>query len=424
MPLRRAVRGMLRWTRERLCLAGCYTGRDVPAALVLVMALLPLSGCGNFFQCDKASCATTPPTTTPPGTSPTPAGADYAYVANSSAGTTALAEYGITSNTLSLLGTQQLGFIPVAMAVSPKDTFLYVASVPGIPNPGIYLYAIGQNGTLSVANGGNPLATDTVSSMAISPDGNWLYTINIDGFTLNQYSVNTSSGAITLSVPLTLPGTPCTLTAATPVVQSCSVAVAQSGAYVVASLGLSGDVVYPYTSANGVAPNSAHGGNGIETIPSGYPTVSSGDYSVAVNADNYAIIASTNAVTSYGLLNNGTITKEDPFAFGSGQAPRSVVLNPAGTLAYTANIASSTISGFAVGSNGTLTQVAGSPAAGPKNVAAIGVDNTGGYLLAVGYDSSAGVRLYSISSAGVLAQVAQTGSGANEAFPALVAMTH
>ena len=392
------------------------------AALSVLAAMAPLTGCGNFFQCAKASC----PTSTPPGTSPTtptPAGPDYAYVANSSAGTTTLSEYSITTNALNSLGTIGLGYIPVAMAVSPDDKFLYVASAPGIASPGIYLYNISSSGTLSIANGGNALATDTVSSMAISPDGKWLYTVNIDGVTMNEYTVNTSSGFITLAAPLTLAGTPCTLSASQPVIQSCSVTVAQSGNYVVASLGISGDYVYPYNSTNGIVSNGT-GGSTVEIIPSGYPTTPSGDYSVAVNVDNYAFIAQTNSVTPYGLLNNGTIANEGTIPYTSGQGPRSIVLNPAGTFVYTANVVSSTISGFAIGSGGALTQVTGSPTVGPQNVAAIGVDNTGAYLLAVGYDGSAGVRLYSISSAGVLAQVAETGSGTNEAYPALVAMTH
>ena len=393
------------------------------AALGLIAMLLPMTGCGSFFQCQKASC----PTTTPPGsnpTTPTPAGADYAYVANSTAGTTALSEYSITTNALNSLGSIQLGYIPVAMAVSPKDTFLYVASAAGYTSPGIYLYSISSTGTLTVANGGNAVATDTVSSMAISPDGNWLYTVNVDGVTMNEYQVNTSTGGVTLAAPVALAGTPCTLSVSAPVTQGCSVTVAQSGNYVVASLGVSGDYVYPYNSSNGIVGNGT-GGSSVELIPSGYSTSNpTGDYSVAVNVNNYALIAQTNSVTAYGLLNNGTIANEGTFSYGSGQAPRSIVLNPAGTFVYTANIVSSTISGFAIGSGGALTQVTGSPTVGPQSVAAIGVDNTGGYLLAVGYDGSAGVQLYSISSAGVLAQVAETGSGTNEAYPALVAMTH
>ena len=424
MPEQRALRTtagrMLKWSG----LHGRGRRSAGFAALSLLAAMLSLDGCGSFFQCEKASCPAPVTTGTGSTPTPTPTGADYAYVANSSAGTTALSEYSITTNALNSLGSIQLGYIPVALSVSPNDQFLYVASVSGIASPGIYLYTIGTSGTLTVANGGNPLATDTVGSMAISPDGNWLFTINVDGDTMNEYQLNTSSGGLTLLTDVSLAGTPCTLSASTPVTQSCSVTVAQSGNYVVASLGISGDLVFPYNSSQGIVSTGTNG-FGVETIPSGYSTSNpTGDYSVAVNGNNYAFIAQTNSVTPYGLLNNGTVVNEGTFAYGSGQAPRSVVLNPAGTYLYTADLIASTISGFAIASGGTLTQVTGSPTVGPQNVSAIGVDNTGGYLVAVGYDGSAGVRLFSISSAGVLAQVAEVGSGTNEDYPALVAMTH
>ena len=266
--------------------------------LTLSVASLGAVGCGNFFQCEKASCATTTGTGSGSGT-PTPTGGDYAYVANSSAGTTYLSEYVIGSSTLSSLGTIQLGYIPVALAVAPSNAFLYVASVPGTASPRGYAYAIGSTGALTAANSGNALAIDTVSSMAISPDGQWLFTVNVDGVTMSEYAVNTSTGLLTLDATLNLIGTPCNLSAAVPVSQSCSVTVAQSGGYVVASLGVSGEIVYPYNSTNGIT------GSGVYSIPSGYSTANPvGDFSAAVNGTNYAYVAQTNSLAAYGLLSS------------------------------------------------------------------------------------------------------------------------
>lgn len=388
--------------------------------LLAAFSLLPVSlaGCGNFFQCDKTSCPTTTGTASGSGTS-TAASGDYAYLANSAAGTTYLSEYAISSSSLTSLGSLQLGYIPVALAVAPSNAFLYVASVSGATSPGIYLYSIGSTGALTAANSGNSLAVDTVSSMAISPDGNWLFTVNIDGVTMSEYKVNTSTGALTLNGSLSLLGTPCNLTAAIPVSQSCSVTVSQSGAYVVASTGISGELVYPYNSANGIT------GSGVYSISSGYSTGNPvGDFSAAVNSSNYAYVAQTNSVAAYGLLTAGGYSSYGTVSYATGSAPRSIVLNPAGTFVFTANESASTISGFSVVSGGGLNAVSGSPTPGPPNVSAISVDNTGGYLVGVGYDANTGIRLYTVSSAGVLTQVAQVGSGTNEAYPALVAMTH
>lgn len=384
--------------------------------MALSVASLGLAGCGNFFQCEKTNCPTTG-TGSGSGT-PTPASGDYTYVANSSAGTTYLSEYAIGSSALTSLGTIQLGYIPVALAVAPSNAFLYVASVPGVTNPGVYLYKIGSTGALTVANSGKALAMDTVSSMAVSPDGKWLFTVNVDGITMSEYAADTSTGLLTLDATLNLLDTPCILSAAIPVSQSCSVTVAQSGGYVVASLGTSGEVIYPYNSTNGIT------GSGAYSIPSGYPATPTGDFSAAVNGANYAYVAQTNSLAAYELLSNGNYSILGTAPYPSGSAPRSIVLNPAGTFVFTANEAASTISGFSVVSGGGLTAVTGSPTPGPTNGSAISVDSTGGYLLDVGYDAKTGIRLYTISSVGVLTQVAQVGSGTNEAYPALVAMTH
>ncbi len=390
--------------------------------LVLAAVLGPLTACSGFFQCEKASC---PTSTTGTGTgTPTPGtGGDYAYLANSSAGTTYLSEYSIAGGKLNPLGSGSisLGYIPVALAVAPSNNFLYVATVPGVTSPGVYLYNIGSTGELSVGNGGAALVTDTVAAMAISPDGNWLFTLNVDGQTMAEYQVNTSTGALSqAAAELTLLGTPCTLGLALPASQSCSVAVSPNGAYVVASLGISGDVVYSYTSAQGV------GNGGIPaTIASGYSTANpTGDYAVALDANNYAYIAQTNSVSVYGIGSLTSITPEYRVPYAAGNAPRSIALNHSYNSVYTANEVAGTISGFGITGNGTLTQLAGSPFAGPANVSALAFDNTGNYAVAVGYDATAGVQLYSVSSAGVLAQVDKAGTGTNEDYPALLAMTH
>ncbi len=392
-----------------------------PLAVVIGLAatLVPLTGCSGFFQCEKASC---PTSTTGTGTgTPTPSTAgDYAYLANSSAGTTYLSEYSIAGGKLNSLGTLSLGYIPEALAVAPSNNFLYVATVPGVTSPGVYLYNIGSTGELTVGNGGAALVTDQVAAMAMSPDGNWLFTLNVDGQTMAEYKVNTSSGMLTLAAPLTLLGTPCTLGLALPASQSCSVAVSPNGTYVVASLGISGDVVYSYTSAQGV------GNGGIPaTIASGYSTANpTGDYAVALDANNYAYIAQTNSVSVYGIGSLTSITPEYRVPYAAGNAPRSIALNHSYNSVYTANEIAGTISGFGITGNGTLTQLAGSPFAGPANVSALAFDNTGNYAVAVGYDATAGVQLYSVSSAGVLTQVDKAGTGTNEDYPALLAMTH
>ncbi len=377
----------------------------------LSFLVLPLTGCAGFFV--KPTTTTTTPTT---GSTPATTG-DYAYVANSSAGSTSLSEYSVGAGSLTSIGNITLGYIPVALAVAPSNSFLYVASAPGSTSPGVYLYSItASSGVLAAANNGTALETDTVAAMTVSPDGNWLFTVNSSGITMNEYQVNSSTGTLNLASTITLPGlSGCTLGLGTPASQSCSVAVSPSGTYVVVALGTSGDAVFTYSSASGIT------GSGYSTIPSS--SIASGDFSVVLDANDYAYIARTSSVGVYSIAS--TITNTGNLTYTTAAtAPRGITLNKTDNYLFTANEGTGNISAFAIGSGGALNAVTGQPFAGPAHVSALGVDNTGVYMVAVGYDASTGVRLYSISSTGVLTQVATAASGTNTVLPALVAMTH
>ncbi len=137
--------------REEASSAG-LTALTVGSAL-LSSLVLPLAGCAGFFV--KPTTTTTTPTT---GSTPATTG-DYAYVANSSAGSTSLSEYNVGAGSLTSIGNITLGYIPVALAVAPSNSFLYVASAPGSTSPGVYLYSItASSGVLAAANNGTALA--------------------------------------------------------------------------------------------------------------------------------------------------------------------------------------------------------------------------------------------------------------------------
>ena len=143
-----------------------------------------------------------------------------------------------------------------------------------------------------------------------------------------------------------------------------------------------------------------------------------------LDSHNYAYVAQTSSVTVYGIGSLSNIVNEGTVSYAAGSVPRAITLDRSDSFVYTANEGAGTISGFGISGSGSLNEISGSPMAGPPNVSALVADNTGDYMVAVGYDANTGIRLYSIASTGALTQVAQTGSGANDAYPALVAMTH
>ena len=385
------------------------------AALMLTAAcLLPLAGCNNFFQCqNKPACPTSTGTGTGTGTG---SAVDFAFVSyTTAAGSSLVTGYNLTGGALAAINTVTLPNLTNDNHYNHKKTLFYVASVPGASNPGVYAYNIGADGTLSAANGGAALANDLVGAMTISPDGNYLYTVESLNQTTTQWSIG-STGGLTNTGLLTVLAPSCTLIVGVPVLPGCSVAVSPREDYVMASLGTAGDAVFSYTSGAGV-PNAAP----FKTVNAG---TSSGDFSVTLDDSDNAYVAQTSTLTVYTLSSSGVAQRGTTYSYPSGSVPRSTVVDPSSKFVYTADVGTSKISGFATGTAG-VTELSGSPFPAPANVAAIGVDSTDTYLVAVGYDAAAGVQLYSLASSGVLSALAKTaGTSTATQYPVLVAMSH
>jgi 6-phosphogluconolactonase (cycloisomerase 2 family) len=384
-------------------------------AALCLSAVFLLAGCGNFFLCEgKPSC----PSSGGGGGSTT---SDWVYISNASAGSSNVSEYDIGNGSLAAITGSpfNMNFVPVAMSVSPNNAFLYAATQTTANNPGIYLFSINSTtGALSVANGGNVLISSLVSSMDISPDGNFLFVIDALGTSLTEYQIASGTGLLSLAATLAIPPTTC-VAVGSPVVQSCSVKVAPSGQFVVAALGTAGDIIYPYSSASGITNTSG------TTISSGSSTNNpTGDYSVALDKNNFAYIARTAALAVYSLDASGNPTLKSTQTFDAGNVARSVALSASYSYVYTANIGTSNISGYGINTTGSLAAISGSPFPGPTNVSAIGADKSGKYMVAAGYDGSSGVQLFSIGTTGALTLVTSAGSGTSLNSPAILALSH
>ncbi len=399
-------------------LVGKGWGRFGLAGAMLLLWCAALTGCNGFFVCQKASC----PTSTT-GTTTTNTG-DYAYVSNTTSSTSSIAAYNVASGALTAISGSpfSLGYVPLAMVVSPNNSFLYAGS----GNGGIFLYTIASSGALS-GSGTASVTTllGSISSMDISPDGAFLFALDQTGTSLSEYQLNTSTGALTLSNSFNVPGlnSGCA-PSGTPVSQSCSVKVSpisNGSGFVAVALGTSGTVVFPYTTSQGITSATNYGSiaccNSVVVAPSG-------DFSVAFDSNDYLYIARTLTLSSYGSVNTTAPVNAGNITFGGGVTPRAVTISKNGSYLYTANKGAGTISGFTLTGAGGLSALSGNSFAGPTNVAALGVDNSGSYLLAAGYDASTGVQLYKPTSGVPGSAVASAGTGTDTTFPVLVAMTH
>lgn len=307
------------------------------------------------------------------------------------------------------------GYVPLAMAVTPNNAFLYVGGLSGI-----YLYLLNSNGSISTQ--GTNQTVVNAASLTVSPDGQWL--IALDGNTqqLDIFQIDSSTGALT-SVGA---GQPPVYSVNSGVWQPTQVRVSPNGALIFAALGTGGDAVFTFNTTTGAAVSSAY-------LPTGNKTT--GDYGLAIDPNSaYLYIARSGAnggVAVYSIGSGGALNavKGSPFAAGSGTY--SVVLDSTGTYAYAANRTDGTISGFTIvpataTASLTLTPLSGSPYASGTLVQSLAIDSTGKYLLAAATGGNADLTMYSFDTtvAGQLDQAATTNTDTDPAGASNLALTH
>jgi 6-phosphogluconolactonase len=379
------------------------------AAVGSISLLVGLTGC-PFFQCEgKTDCGTNSTST---GTG------DYVYVSNSTTGTEYINGYTVGNGTLTAITGSpfSLGYVPVAMQVSPDNLFLYVA---GQGSAGLYVYPISSTGALSTPT--ELLSGIDIDAMTVSPDGNFLMLLSDTsvGEILNEYTRNTTTGTLGAGVTqASLPtGTACVALGSTnlTVNQLCSIQVAPTEDLVTVAAGTAGVAFYSYSSGIGIAaaPTS------VILPPTGY-----GDFSAAFDGSENAYVASTLQLLVYDGLTSATPTQVSSTAIASGTDARAVTLSTSYNYLFTANLGTNQISAYSVGSGG-LTAFGTPSVLGPTGVAALGVDRSGTYLLAAGYSATSGLEMFTIGS-GTLSStpVASEGTGASTSVPVVIAMTH
>jgi DNA-binding beta-propeller fold protein YncE len=109
------------------------------------------------------------------------------------------------------LGVAGVRARPIAMAVSPDSKFLFVASLAESAGTAdeVYVESIGANGALSDAVSGVPSADlpvgSTPVSIAVSTDGNYVYTGNAGNHTVSFFINNCTQSPCTAGAPLAVP---------------------------------------------------------------------------------------------------------------------------------------------------------------------------------------------------------------------------
>jgi 6-phosphogluconolactonase len=250
--------------------------------------------------------------------------------------------------------------LPSGLATVPAGDFLYAAVAGGVDG-----FSINRAG-LPAPIAGSPFASGGNLQIVVDPSGKFLFAPDIDPpGGVFAFSIDSTSGALTAvpGSPFTFPGQ--TVLNSNPI----GIVVDSTGHFVYVTLG----------ATNQIAGFSIVNGTGALTPVPGSPFVA-GDAPFLLAATGkflYVTTALDHTVSGYSIESaNGVLTPVagSPFSF----PVLSLVTDPSGKFLYGAG--GGGISGFIINSNGSLTQLPGSPfpAAAPLLLTIVETSSQGG----------------------------------------------
>lgn len=359
-----------------------------------------LTGCGRFFV--------------PPDNSGGGGGGgggtttSRVYVANATTSTIAGFSIGDAKLTAVPNSPMALGFIPVDAVVSPNNAFLYVAGPASIS-----VYAINSDGSLTAQNNGVVIA---VSSLDVSPDGKWLFGLDIGQNLVDVFQIDASSGGLT---PIANPNA--SYPALTGTIIPRMLKVSPKGDLVFCALDNGGERVFTFDTTSGTLTYS-------QALTFSNSTTSAN--ALAVNSTGsylYVARSGTNGgVGVYSIGAGGALNSIAGSPFAAGNRPFSIVLDKTGKYLYVGNRTDSTISAYTIGTGSALTAITDSPFSSGQQVISLGVDPGGKYLLAGANNGSPDLSMYSFDAAtpGKLKLATSVATDTDPAGVVAIAVTH
>lgn len=370
-----------------------------------MLGLMPLlAGCANFFVKGNGTGGGGGGGTVIGG-----AGANYAYVLNRATNTASGFLIGAGTLTPTPGSPYGFSFVPLSAVVTRANKYLYVAGPASI-----YALRIGSDGSLANSTQAGAVAVASESVLAVSPDGQWLFGLNSQSATLDEWQIDQTTGTLTAKA-----GAAYTVTAGTR--SPSALQVSPAGNYIFAALGTAGDHVFTLNTSTGLALSA-------QELSLNSPTTS--DNSLATDGTGstlYIARSGTNGgLGVYAIGAAGVLQPSTGSPFATGQGTFDVAVDATNRFVYTANRTDGTISGFAILAGGTLTPLSGSPFQSGKLVTSLVADRSGKYLLAAAAGGSPDLTLYGFDAnvAGKLTAAATAASGTDPAGSTLVALTH
>lgn len=381
------------------------------AKLALAAPLL-LTGCKGFWDqaANSGGGGSTPITTASSG---------KFFVIN--AATSQLVGYYVNAGVLTALpgSPYTLAATPLAIAISPNNSFLYVSTISGI-----YFYLISSTGQLTLGNSGNPISSDQAVSMQVDATNSWLLDVSSGASQAFAIAISPTTGLVTQ---------PTEQYAALPSTTLQQIAISPANTSIYVAMGSGGTAIIPFNSANATSPFGS-----VTSVPVKNPAGSA--LSVATDTGSRLLfigetVASSGSNSGGLRVINLSTLKEisgSPFPTG-GLAPYDILAEKAGTYIYVVNrqvSGSSTgvIQGYTLAATTgtyTLTALSKTVTVGTHPVA-LAEDNTSTFVFATDYDGNPDLMgyIFDSSTPGLLDPAISSATGADPVEATGIAALH
>lgn len=340
---------------------------------------------------------------------------DYIYTGNLGTNPLTIAGFSIASSELGKVSDSPftVSFDPTSLAVTPNDDYLYMGSASG----GIFVFTISSDGAITLGNNGSPVATGVYPSvLRVDPTGAWL--LGADSLTGEAYVFQIGSGGALTSISSSL----VTLNATTP---ATDLEITPSENYVYVSCGTAGIYTLSFDSSSGALAQ-------VNSVLKPKQT-NDADYGMAVDPSGNFLLAAETGIGAVRVLSisstDGTLSEVSGSPYTTGTGAFAVLVDSTDSYVYVANRTSGTISAFSLATSGALTALSGSPFTTGKFPEQMVEDKSDTYVAVICAGGTPDLQLFTIGSStsstpGGLTSFATATTGTDPAEASSIAATH
>lgn len=303
-----------------------------------------------------------------------------------------------------ILAALCVAFIGLTGCIKGSKDFIYVT---GQGTNEVFGFRIHSDGSLTALGTPNFTTGSRPAALAVHPPGDFFYIANSAGNNVTLLDINSGNGELIVPPtnsalpPLTPPnifdaGTTPIAMAVAPNAPRLYVANRDSG-------NISAFLIDPTNGNLGLVSGSP-----FAVDPSS--TTISNPQSVAISPlGNFLYTANTTqgTISAFAIGSDGSLSPVagSPFAVGTaGKSPTFLAVHPSGNFLYAAAPDQNAVLGFSIGSNGAITPISGSPFPAGTGAVALSIAPQGSFLYAANPGDNT-VSAYAIGNSGALTQV-------------------